>query len=103
MRERNPCVLARRRRRGWYVRFGKAIPLKYLYAREALEITHDASPLACLCPRSESSSVLVPRAHGQETVGYSYRAGKSDTPSQREKTNNFQANSLKILNIGNLN
>src|SRR5579864_1361947 len=59
MRTRNPCVFARRRLRGWYVRFGKAIPLV---------VWQNFRPQAVSSALFEFPSVVDPRVHGQENA-----------------------------------
>jgi hypothetical protein len=65
MRDRNPCVLARRLLRGWYVRFGKTIPLHSRRARLAIS-SRNKHTGAASAAYSESSSVLALRQKGQE-------------------------------------
>jgi hypothetical protein len=49
MRERKPCVLARRRLRGWYVRLGKTFSFKAWPDEQANLIDAFANPFDAMC------------------------------------------------------
>jgi hypothetical protein len=84
MRARNPCVLARRLLRGWYVRFGKTVPLQFAACSPCPSLLNYIDQTtswlgkhtrAALAAHSESSSVLAPTQKGQESAGVAYREG----------------------------
>ena len=65
------------------MRFGKTIPLCSTRSRGSFfHPQRQNSPLAFSAAGFEFISVFDPCAQGQETMGYGYREGKSDTPCQ---------------------